>query len=202
MSNFLESNFGSCVDLLIVLRNRFDVRVPSVLSPHLLDSFLLLSYWRLVETVRECIVASVHERPASFRGCNFCSGFPLSLRCSQERYGIGKLLCLLNFLVHFVFVWDITVKHKWSCVKRSLKCALSGSHSWAILWPVLHWHCLDPLLSYWSLWRILPKEFRVCHRGVIESNVVVHRSIEVLSVSWMSYIVIFGTLHIEIRNPS
>jgi len=190
------------MDLLVVFRNRFDVGVPSVLSPHLLDSSLLLPDWRLVEPVRECIVTSVHEGSSSLWRWSFCGRLPLSLRCPQERYRISKLLCFLNFLVHFVFVWDISVKHKRSCVKRSLKCALSGSHCWAVFGSVLHWHCLDPLFSHWSLWRILPEEFRVRHRGVIESNVVVHRAVEVLSVRWVSNVVILGALHIEIRNPS
>jgi len=41
-SNSFEPDFSACMDLLVVFRNRFDVGVPSVLSPHLLDSSLLL----------------------------------------------------------------------------------------------------------------------------------------------------------------
>ena len=49
-SNSLERDLCGSVDLLVVFGDRLDVGVPSVFSPHLLDSLLLVSQRWLSES--------------------------------------------------------------------------------------------------------------------------------------------------------
>jgi len=108
----------------------------------------------------------------------------------------------LNFAGHFIFVWYISIENKWCCINWCLECALCRSHWRSELWSVLDAHCLNLFSCYGISRCVLPEEFWVGHSWVIKSYMVIHRSIKVFSVCYMSLIVIFWALNVEIWYPS
>jgi len=124
------------------------------------------------------------------------------MRLSQERDTVCELLSFCNLSIDFVFVWNVSIEYEWSRIQRCLESTLSRSHCWPIFRPVLDWHCLNSLSSYRLGWSILSKEFRVCHSWVIESHMVIHWPIKVLSVTHMSNVIILWALDIEVRDPA
>jgi len=205
-SNSFKRNFHGSVNFFIILWNRFDIGVPTIFSSYLLHSLLLGS--QSVPSLSEGIVCTLRE--TSLLGSLFIVSsswwlshlIPLDVWLSQEWNGICKLLRVLNFLIVFPFVGDISIKDEWRCINWCLKCALSWSHWWSVLRFILDTHCLNSFSSN-RFWRcILSEEFWICHCGIVESYVVVHWTIKVLSVGSVSCIVVFGALDVEIRNPT
>ena len=184
-SNSFEWNFCGAMDLLVIFWNRLYVWVPAIFSSHLLNSLFLLAYWWISKAVCECIV-TVH-REISMGGCSSLSHLiPFELGLSQERNGCSILSCFLNFIVNFIFVRYVSIEHKWSCIKWSLKCALSRSHGRAILRSILNAHGLHFFSGNRFGRSVLSEKFRVGHGWVIEGDVIIHRAVEVFSISWIS----------------
>jgi len=196
--------------LLIVFGNRFNVGIPSIFSPHFLKSLSSHRHWIVVrsstlntaslsftESLSICLVIIT---TTSTRW--LCYLLPFCWWCSQGRYGIGLHLSSNIFMINFILVRNVTIKNERSCIKWSLESTLSRFHSWAILGSILNTHCLDSFSSYWLFWGILSKEFWISHCGVIECDMIIHWSIEVLSITTMSVMIILGAFYIEIRNPT
>jgi hypothetical protein len=100
-SDSLEAGLGRCVNLRIELGNRLDVRVPSVLSSHLLNSFLLLrDRWLVVEPLSERLIAS--KRSVSSVTWRLSNTVPLHLRGSQEWNGISELRRFYDLIIDFI----------------------------------------------------------------------------------------------------
>ena len=208
-SNSFKRDFHWPMYLFIVLRNWFDVWIPSIFSTYLLKS--LSSNWNVLwwsSTINTCStfiktlgvsLITISSNWSSSWWSN--SIFPLSWRSSQERYSIFLHLAWNILLINFILIRNITVKNERSCIKWCLESTLSWFHCWAIFWSILDTHCLNSLSSYRLFRSILSKEFRICHSWVIECNMVVHGPIKILSISSMSFIIIFRAFNVEIWNP-
>lgn len=111
-------------------------------------------------------------------------------------------LGLFNGRIKFVSIGDITVQDEGSCIHWCLEGALSWSHCATHLRLVIDAQVLDPLLCNRVLGCILSKEFRVGHCWVVEGCMVVHRLIEILSRSRMSFSIVFRALYAKVWYPT
>ena len=209
-SNSFEWDLLRSMHLLVVLRNWFNIGIPSIFSTNFLQSLSSHWYWIVIRSSAMNTSSSsfVESLWIGLSLINWSSSwwsyciFPFSWWCSQERYRIWLYLTRYILAINFVFVWNITIKNERSCIQWCLEGTLSWFHCWTIFRSVLNTHCLDSFSGYWLFWSILSKEFWVSHSRVIESNMIVHWSIKVLSITSVSIVIILGALDIEIWNPS
>ena len=80
---------------LVELGDGLNVRVPAVLSSHLLNSSLLGRH--LAKAIGERLVSSLSERSAAISCWRLGHLVPLQVILSQERDAISKLLSSHNF---------------------------------------------------------------------------------------------------------
>lgn len=124
------------------------------------------------------------------------------MRASQERNGVWLGLGGLNTIVVPVLVAHISVQNEGCCIQWCLECALGCTHGTAHLRLVENTHGLDIFFGNRSYWSILTEKLRVCHRWVVERSVVIEWLVEIFSCWSVSKVVVFWTLHVEVRNPT
>ena len=194
------------MNFLIVLRDWLNILVPSIFLANLSQPFFVRrTTWALHVVHAEASsigVIGTHWIWPNTTISWFGHTIPLNFGFSQEWDCIGVLLGFLNFINNFPSVRNISVKDKGCCVNWSLELALSGSHCWTILWSVLDAQGLDLFSSNWISWCVLSEELWIGHSWIIECYVIVHGTIEILSIGSMSCVVIFWAFYIEIWNPS
>ena len=205
-SDSLERDFHRGVNFLIVFWNRLNILVPSIFLANLSQPFFVRRATWVLHVVHaeasSVSVISTHWIWSHTAISWFGHAIPLNFRFSQEWDWIGELLGFLDFINDFPSVRNISIKYKWCGVDRSLELTLSGSHCWTILWSVLDAQGLDLFSSNRISWCVLSEKLRISHSWIIECYVIVHWTIEILSISSMSRVIIFWAFYIEIRNPS
>jgi len=204
-SNSFKWNFHGSMNLLVVFGNRLDIGVPSVFSLNLFNSLFLILVIQTLKSSCKGIIGSVWKTSLTLLlilPWRFCELIPFKMRSSQKWNTVSKLLSFVHFFVIFPFVWNIAVQNKRSSINWSLKSTKCWSHTGSIFRFILNTHSLNSLSGDWFTRSVLSKEFWVCHCWVVECYMIVHGSIKVFTISYMSSIIVFSTLNIKIWNPS
>ena len=113
-------------------------------------------------------------------------------------------MILISFIFGriFPFVRNVSIKNEWCCIYWSLESTLGWSHWRSVLGFVLDTHCLNSFSCDRFRWSVLSEKFGVSHGGIVKCNMVVHWTIEILSVCTVPIVIVFRAFDIKVWNPA
>ena len=122
ISNSFKWNFHWSMNLLVVFRDRLDIRVPSIFPSYFLQSLSTDLYWiassalnttvLLSETLSECWISLIDRSLSGWAG----GILPLSIWCSQKWNSVFLHLTGNILVVNFILVRNISVKNEGSSI--------------------------------------------------------------------------------------